>query len=66
MKTTLSYTEQHRTMQAAINYAGKGYQALAVAWLSLDPGKRDRLLEAFPELVHEYGPGTPFYKEGGY
>jgi 2-oxo-4-hydroxy-4-carboxy--5-ureidoimidazoline (OHCU) decarboxylase len=41
-------------------YGGSFVSALAQALRYADPTNRQRLLDAFPDLVAKYGPGTKF------
>lgn len=54
----LSETELYRTMETALALAGVFYATLAQAWFVADPENKKRLVEAFPRLIEEYGPGS--------
>ena len=41
-------------------YGGSFVSALAQALRYADPTNRQRLLDAFPDIVAKYGPGTKF------
>lgn len=43
------------TLATAYQYGGGFYQALAQAGLKADPNNKQRILDAFPELVATYG-----------
>jgi hypothetical protein len=51
------------TLQAAIQYGGGFYRRLAEATLLADPDNRNRVFEAFPEIIQTYGPHTAFYRQ---
>ena len=51
------------TLQTAIAYGGGFMRRLAEAGIHADPGNRQRLLLAFPELQQCYGPETWLYKQ---
>ena len=55
-------TDIHWTFAAAYQYGGGFFQNLAKAGLAADPGNKQRILTAFPELVATYGPPTKFHK----
>ena len=63
MPTTLllSPQELHRTWQIAHTYGGGFVSALAMAWFKADQGNKARIEAAFPHLIEEYGPGSPFW-----
>ena len=50
------------TLATACQYGGSFYQALGHAGLKADPGNRQRLLDAFPELVATYGTASNLHK----
>ena len=62
MQTKLDYTERFKLTEAMIKYGGNFIQNLAVAMRSADPDNYRRILEAFPEVLLVYGPGTRFYE----
>jgi 2-oxo-4-hydroxy-4-carboxy--5-ureidoimidazoline (OHCU) decarboxylase len=41
-------------------YGGSFVSSIAQALRYADPNNRQRLLDAFPDLVAKYGPGTKF------
>jgi hypothetical protein len=51
------------TLQTAIAYGGGFMRRLADAGLHADPGNRQRLLRAFPELSACYGPQTFLHRQ---
>ena len=51
----MSDADIYWTFTTAIQYGGGFYRKLAMAGLSADPGNRQRLLKAFPEMVATYG-----------
>ena len=62
MQTTLDYTERFKLTEAMLKYGGNFMQKLATAMRSADPDNFRRILEAFPEVLIEYGPETRFYE----
>jgi hypothetical protein len=54
-------TQQFHTFQTALQYGGSFFQLLGRAGLMADPQNKVRLLDAFPELTNEYGPGSQLY-----
>lgn len=50
------------TFQAALQYGGGFYHALATAGVKADPNNKRRILEAFPELYATYGPASRFHR----
>ena len=57
----LSPEQMHRTWEIAQQYGGGFVSALAQAWLKADQENRARIEQAFPHLIEQYGPGSPFY-----
>jgi len=51
-----------QTLQTAIRHGGGFMAKLAEAGLVADPDNRRRLLEAFPQLEHCFGPRTMLYQ----
>ena len=51
------------TVKTAHHYGGSFLSKVAEAALNADPRNRDRVLDAFPEIVAKYGPGSAFYNE---
>lgn len=51
------------TIRTAHHYGGSFLSKVAEAALNADPRNRDRVLDAFPEIVAKYGPGSAFYNE---
>lgn len=52
----------HWTFAAAYQYGGGFYQALAQAGMKADPINKKRILNAFPELIENYGTDTKFHR----
>jgi len=50
-------------VRTAHHYGGSFLSKVAEAALNADPRNRDRVLDAFPEIVAKYGPGSVFYNE---
>lgn len=57
----LSDYELFVTTEALERYAGNFFRSLAPALRYADPANRAKLLEAFPDIVKDYGPGTAFF-----
>ena len=55
--------QTNATIKTAQNYGGAFISKLAEAALLADPRNRSRLMDAFPEIVSKYGPGSAFYNE---
>ena len=51
------------TVKTVHHYGGSFLSKVAEAALNADPRNRDRVLDAFPEIVAKYGPGSAFYNE---
>lgn len=51
------------TVKTAHHYGGAFLSKVAEAAMHADPRNRDRVLDSFPEIVAEYGPGSAFYNE---
>ena len=51
------------TIRTARHYGGSFLGTVAEAALNADPRNRDRILDAFPEIIATYGPGSAFYNE---
>tara|TARA_B100001769_G_scaffold69790_1_gene52107 strand:+ start:2721 stop:2906 length:186 start_codon:yes stop_codon:yes gene_type:complete len=51
------------SIKTAQHYGGAFLSKLAEAAMLADPRNRSRLLDAFPEIVSKYGPGSAFYNE---
>ena len=51
------------SIKTAHHYGGAFLSKLAEAALLADPRNRSRILDAFPEIVSKYGPGSAFYNE---
>lgn len=50
--------EVYHTFAAAVDHGGSFYKLIGRAGLVADPSNRQRLLDAFPELVTTYGPDS--------
>lgn len=59
--TTLTPTQLHRTWVAIERNGGGFCKRLPRAWFHGDARNRERLNAAFPELLHDFGPGSYFY-----
>jgi hypothetical protein len=51
------------TVRTAHHYGGSFLGKVAEAAMNADPRNRNRVLDAFPEIVAKYGPGSAFYNE---
>ena len=51
------------TVRTAHHYGGSFLRKIAEAAMIADPRNRNRVLDAFPEIVARYGPGSAFYNE---
>ena len=51
------------TIRTAHHYGGSFLSKVAEAAMNADPRNRNRVLDAFPEIVAKYGPGSAFYNE---
>ena len=58
--THMTSTQLHAMITLMDQYGGSFVSALAQALRYADPTNRQRLLDAFPDLVAKYGPGTKF------
>lgn len=57
----MTHRERAVMVMAMKEIGGTFVQAMAHAFACANPGNCQRLADAFPELVHEYGPGSlPF------
>ena len=58
--THMTSTQLHAMITLMDQYGGSFVSALAQALRYADPTNRQRLLDAFPDIVAKYGPGTRF------
>ena len=56
----MNSTELHAMITLMDQYGGSFVSSIAQALRYADPTNRQRLLDAFPDLVAKYGPGTKF------
>ena len=56
----MTSTQLHAMITLMDQYGGSFVSALAQALRYADPTNRQRLLDAFPDLVTKYGPGSSF------
>jgi len=56
----MTSTQLHVMITQMDQYGGSFVSALAQALRYADPINRQRLLDAFPDIVAKYGPGTRF------
>lgn len=58
----MTNTELHAMIACMDTYGGSFVSSIAQALRFADPKNRQRLLDAFPDLVQKYGPNSPFNK----
>ena len=58
----MSPTELHAMIACMDTYGGAFVSSIAQALRFADPKNRQRLLDAFPDIVQKYGPTGPFNK----
>jgi len=56
----MTSTQLHAMITLMDQYGGSFVSALAQALRYADPNNRQRLLDAFPDLVAKYGPSSSF------
>ena len=56
----MNSTQLHSMIALMEKYGGSFVTAIAQALRYADPANRQRLLNAFPDLVEKYGPNTKF------
>ncbi len=56
----MTYDEVFQMIACMEKYGGNFVKALANAFKAADPTNRQKLIEAFPNYVSEYGPNSPF------
>ena len=56
----MTLTELYHLTETMTKYGGKFVSSLANALRYADPANRQRILDAFPDLVQRYGPGSAF------
>ena len=56
-------TEQHWTLQCAVEYGGSFYRALGHAGLLADANNRAKIFAAWPDMVTVYGPATQLHRQ---
>jgi hypothetical protein len=61
--TTLTQQELYITMRSMEVHGGGFCRALAQAWYAADRGNRHRIEQAFPHLLIDFGPTSPFYEQ---
>lgn len=60
---TLTPDQQCHLVDAMHRYGGGFVNALASAMERADGRNRQRLLDTFPDIVNDYGPGGLFYRK---
>jgi len=59
----LSLLDQRgRIADAMTKYGGGFVSGLALAFSRADTGNASRLIQAFPEIFQQFGPGSPFFE----
>jgi len=58
--THMNSTEFRNMIMVMDQYGGSFVSSIAQALRFADPVNRQRLIDAFPDLVAKYGPGTKF------
>jgi 2-oxo-4-hydroxy-4-carboxy--5-ureidoimidazoline (OHCU) decarboxylase len=58
----MNSTELHAMIARMDSYGGSFVSSIAQALRFADPKNRQRLLDAFPDLVQKYGPDSQFNK----
>lgn len=56
----MTYDEVWKMISQMEQYGGSFVKALANAFKYADPDNRQRLIDAFPDYVKEYGPNSKF------
>jgi hypothetical protein len=56
-------TDQHWTLQCAVEYGGSFHSALAMAGLLAGPENRAKIFTVWPDLVTVYGPATQLHRQ---
>jgi hypothetical protein len=56
----MTSTQLHAMITLMDQYGGSFVSSIAQALRYADPTNRQRLLDAFPDIVAKYGPGTRF------
>ena len=59
----MTESQTRATIRSAAHHGGSFMQKLAIAALAADPRNRSRILDAFPEMLAKYGPGSDLYSE---
>jgi hypothetical protein len=58
----MSESDIYWTLATACQYGGSFYQALGQAGMKADPGNKQRILDAFPEMVATYGAASRLHQ----
>ena len=59
----MNETEKRNTIQAMRDYGGGFVQRLALAWEHADSENSQRIQNAFPEYMEQYGPDSAFQQQ---
>lgn len=60
---SLTHDQFMQTTEAMSRFGGSWMQNAAKLLRISDPIRRQRLLDTFPEILDNYGPGSIFYKD---
>jgi hypothetical protein len=58
----MTHDELHATMLCMERFGGTFCSNLAAAMRYADPSNRQRIMNAFPEIIEKYGPTGPFQR----
>jgi hypothetical protein len=58
----MSESDIYWTLATACQYGGSFYQALGQAGVKAEPGNKQRILDAFPEMVATYGTASRLHQ----
>lgn len=58
----MNHDELHATLLCMERFGGTFCTKLAAAMRYADPNNRQKILNAFPEIVEKYGPTGPFQR----
>jgi len=66
MTRTLSGEDYYILTETMSRYGGHFCKKLADAIRAADGGNKQKIIDAFPEIVKEYGPGSTFAHASGF
>ena len=58
----MDHNQKYYTIRAMQQYGGSFVQCLAKAWERADADNSERIENAFPEYLIQYGPESKFYQ----